>query len=510
MVGFRTAALVLAANWVAAASLWGATTSYHVGNSLTWDSQPRSLDDFGAMRGREHAAGYHILEGTPLYSIVAQPDHPGVSFDATYGRFDAALANHAWTAVTMQPHTGAGSTLGSEMNAILELIDLTRSNPANAATKFYIYAGWPALTSPFQQKWNEAVVDSLSTTSVRARQYYDHLINRVRAATDAEVYMIPVGEVLSQLDLQMQQGMIPGYNVIQQFYGDSVHLNGGVGRYTAAATTFATLLGEEPRGLAPPTGMFTSPPPNNAGIFATINETIRRVLNASPYSGVEFLDPPRADFDQSGLVDELDLAMWQGAAGKTNVGDANGDQIVDGTDFLAWQRRVGFDNRRTENFEPEDVNQDGLVDGGDLDIWGAVFGAANGYDMDGDGDTDGADFLHWQRSVTPTAAEDFDHDGMVNAGDVALWKNNFGFNLAADANGDGVVDDADFLIWQEEEGRVWPLPEGAVVVPEPAPWALALIGLAPLRLRRRSRGDRRWKWGISGPTAAFVAWPVNR
>jgi hypothetical protein len=486
MFDMRTMALLAAANLFTATSVFAATTSYHVGNSLTWDSQPPSLSAFAALRGREHSAGYHILTGTPLNVIVAQPDDPNVSFGETYGRFDPALSVYAWTAVTMQPHTGSGSTMGTDVASMLELIDLTRSNPAHASTKFYVYAAWPARLNSYQSQWTAPVVDSLSTPTVRAREYYDHLIKRVRAATDAEVYMIPVGEVLSEIDLLIQQQQLPGFTTISQFYRDGLHMNVAYGRYLAAATTFATLLGEEPRGLTRPDGWFEWPSPLPENLFSTINETIRRVLNASPYSGVEFLDPPLADFDGSGVVDEVDLAMWQGAAGKTSVGDVNGDQIVDGSDFLAWQRRVGFDNRRTENFAPEDVNVDGVVDAGDLEFWRGAFAAGDGYDLDADGDSDGADFLHWQRAVTPTLPEDFDLSGVVSGGDLTLWQDNFGFNLAADANGDGYVDGTDFLIWQSEQGRVWPLPEAEfAVVPEPATWLLVLAGAVGLSRRRR-------------------------
>ena len=48
-----------------------------------------------------------------------------------------------------------------------------------------------------------------------------------------------------------------------------------------------------------------------------------------------------------------------------------------------------------------DHNNDGLVNGEDLDIWGFEFGATElaGADADSDGDADGADFLAWQRNV---------------------------------------------------------------------------------------------------------------
>jgi hypothetical protein len=51
-----------------------------------------------------------------------------------------------------------------------------------------------------------------------------------------------------------------------------------------------------------------------------------------------------ADFDGSGIVDEVDLAIWrQNLGGSGPIGDANGDGIVDGRDFFIWQMQAsGF------------------------------------------------------------------------------------------------------------------------------------------------------------------------
>ncbi len=57
-------------------------------------------------------------------------------------------------------------------------------------------------------------------------------------------------------------------------------------------------------------------------------------------------EPPHdADFNDSGTVDAADLAHWTTGFGATDdaeptQGDANGDQAVDGSDFLIWQRQL--------------------------------------------------------------------------------------------------------------------------------------------------------------------------
>jgi T5SS/PEP-CTERM-associated repeat protein len=61
-----------------------------------------------------------------------------------------------------------------------------------------------------------------------------------------------------------------------------------------------------------------------------------------------FLDQfqPGADFNNSGMVDAADLALWKTGFGTVAtathaLGDANRDGSVDGADFLIWQRQVG-------------------------------------------------------------------------------------------------------------------------------------------------------------------------
>jgi endonuclease I len=58
----------------------------------------------------------------------------------------------------------------------------------------------------------------------------------------------------------------------------------------------------------------------------------------------------------------------------TENGDFNGDEVVDGADFLAWQRGVGG----TSSLASGDANADGVVDAADLAIWSEQFGSGSG------------------------------------------------------------------------------------------------------------------------------------
>lgn len=58
--------------------------------------------------------------------------------------------------------------------------------------------------------------------------------------------------------------------------------------------------------------------------------------------------PATSDFDGDGDVDGTDLGLWNagyGAVGDGTLanGDANADGNVDGSDFMIWQRQLGFD-----------------------------------------------------------------------------------------------------------------------------------------------------------------------
>jgi hypothetical protein len=83
---------------------------------------------------------------------------------------------------------------------------------------------------------------------------------------------------------------------------------------------------------------------------------------------------------------------------------------------------------------------------------------------------------------------DFNDDGNVDGDDLAIWTAEFGaVTNGADANGDGVTDGADFLVWQTHFTGSTP-PSAVSAVPEPV--ALQLAGSAILivagYVRRRS------------------------
>jgi hypothetical protein len=86
-----------------------------------------------------------------------------------------------------------------------------------------------------------------------------------------------------------------------------------------------------------------------------------------------------ADGDRSGVIDAGDLAVWEQHAGETllprvraaNAGPIAND-MIDGYDFLAWQRTVG---QALPPGSGNDWDFSGHVDGGDLALWTRQYGA---------------------------------------------------------------------------------------------------------------------------------------
>lgn len=88
---------------------------------------------------------------------------------------------------------------------------------------------------------------------------------------------------------------------------------------------------------------------------------------------------------------------------------------------------------------------------------------------------------------------DFNDDGLVDGADLEIWTANFGtlgnapYTLG-DANGDGATDGADFLIWQQHfpAGSDEP-PAPAASIPEPSSWTLLLAAIGCAGRRRRAQ-----------------------
>jgi autotransporter-associated beta strand protein len=123
----------------------------------------------------------------------------------------------------------------------------------------------------------------------------------------------------------------------------------------------------------------------------TIDAGVKLVVSLSgseyhPTVGDEFVIAT-AEGGVFGMFDAMDLPSvdglaWHLRAAPTSLtlrlvaadtADFDGNGVVDGADFLAWQRGYGG---AEPSLADGDANRDGMVDGGDLLIWSEQFGAA--------------------------------------------------------------------------------------------------------------------------------------
>ena len=257
--------------------------SYHIGNSLTGQLiNAGKLSSFSTVSGQQHTTGYHIRSSAPLNYMWANPgDNSGV---------DPATLNHAlpeqqWNAVTLQPYVTSfasiASTLGTDTQVINDAMALTRTNPLNSGTRFFIYAAWPAADlGTYETAWSRPATADNSQLTMLARAYFDKLYQAV-SAQHPDVRMIPAGETLFRVDQRIRSGEIPGLTSISQLYGDTYHLN-DLGCHVIAAAAYATMFSASPVGQ--PYSSATSPA--SPETIRALQETAWGVVTSHSYTGV--------------------------------------------------------------------------------------------------------------------------------------------------------------------------------------------------------------------------------
>ena len=84
------------------------------------------------------------------------------------------------------------------------------------------------------------------------------------------IRMVPVGDVLYELDKRMEQGQVPGYTDIIELYSDGIHFT-NAGSYIVGLTFFTTLYKDDPNGLPVPTQYGTSITAPQAAAFQDVD-----------------------------------------------------------------------------------------------------------------------------------------------------------------------------------------------------------------------------------------------
>ena len=285
---------------------------FFIGNSVTDQINYDGLTALAKSRGIPQVWGRHMIPGAPLAWLW---DHQDGFTTAPYGASQAALANFTWDIVSFQPFDRRFKGDQSDKDVILRYLDLAKNRDAD--TQFYIYERWPRMESldgkgfpydknnfganqviqpmslaqvlPYETAWNKTLTDGWDLTN-ESRDYFEKLTLVLRQATPQlkkPFLIVPVGEVMYQLQLLMKAGKVPGYTSIYQFYADVVHLR-PIGQYVVGCTYFATLYKQDPTGLpiAPYSQGQDPISAADAALAPIIQSTVWKVVSTYPYAGI--------------------------------------------------------------------------------------------------------------------------------------------------------------------------------------------------------------------------------
>jgi hypothetical protein len=163
----------------------------------------------------------------------------------------------------------------------------------------YVYSRWPrkdkakdgSLTLDYRAKWLKKYTGGWDGTN-ETRDYFEKLVSGLRNAYKGNtkpVLLVPLGDVLLELDGHMRAGKVPGYTDIAQVYVDGIHFN-NVGSYAVGTTFYATIFRDDPRGLtAEPYNEKLDPQKDrriDEKLAKAIQEAVWEVMSRHPLAGV--------------------------------------------------------------------------------------------------------------------------------------------------------------------------------------------------------------------------------
>jgi hypothetical protein len=233
--------------------------NYAVGNSLTWDMLlAGGFDSTTVAETDKSSTAYQINCGASLSRTYANPNEACVPL-TSYGNYVNGLAQPLDN-VFLQPFPG--STVRQEVDSIKSLIDYTRMNPANADTRFFVYAGWGdrvnSANQDFLTVWNTHTA-TLNGSFVASESTYDLIMSTLKAEGYANVDIIGAGHSFAAVAEALKDGVsIGGLTSVDDLYRDGLHAS-NAGKYIAAISAFAAVYGKDPSGQTMANFPFTLP-----------------------------------------------------------------------------------------------------------------------------------------------------------------------------------------------------------------------------------------------------------
>ncbi len=112
---------------------------------------------------------------------------------------------------------------------------------ANPDAKLFLYESWPAMTGD-AARWRDRIAADLPLWQLAAAS--------AGAEVGAEITLIPAGQAMALLSLDIEAGAVPGVTSIRDFFSDEIHLS-GKGLYFTALAMPPQSPGEAPRACPP-------------------------------------------------------------------------------------------------------------------------------------------------------------------------------------------------------------------------------------------------------------------
>lgn len=248
---------------------------YFIGNSVTDCIQYTGLEALAQSRGHNLPWGRHIVPGAPL--DLLWNDTQSTFYQPPYGRHQTALTGYPWDFINLQPFDRG---LASDRASVQSFVNEAGAQSPGATV--LVYARWPRNEEDFDTRWLRTYANQTYGPELESKSFFEQLTQAVRSDYPSRnVFMVPVGHVLYELNQQIKAGQVPGLTSIYNLYADTIHLDNR-GKYLVALTFFTTLFREDPRGLPVPAEYGTIDP----ALVSIFQNTVLNVVAAHPLSGV--------------------------------------------------------------------------------------------------------------------------------------------------------------------------------------------------------------------------------
>ena len=274
--------------------------AYHIGNSLTDNIYMGGLKRIADRGGDTYIYGKHVSPGVPLdYSWQYKSITGSMYSIAPYGLYKTALKNYSWNVLTLEPFDNKLTGTTGDIQISKDFINYALPKSPNLQT--YVYERWPRrqvdarghyLPFDFSKLWNTPYTGQSDRYNLadERRGYFEQLTKGINSALPnlkKNVKMVPVGDVLAELDKRIKANQIDGIDNITDLYADTIHFN-KTGAYVISLTFYATMFKQSPLGHTVPGAFGTM----NSTLAHEIQDTVWDVVRVHPYAGV--IQPPAA------------------------------------------------------------------------------------------------------------------------------------------------------------------------------------------------------------------------